>query len=379
MPIHRRSFLKRFAAIGAAATPLGRASMASSGSASASAAEVVADSVVIDALSYLHRNPDLKGADHSTLDLGMLADSGVTVVSPTADTRDKDPDRAFHGAVRRLAELTSTVARHRDQVSFIRTGSEIEVAKVKGRQGVLPNFQGTTAIGTDLNNLEVFHGLGVRQIQLTYNWRNLVGNGCLERVDGGLTRFGLEVVKKMNEMGIVVDVGHSGYRTTLDAVEVSTKPILYSHSNCKALYDHPRNKSDEQIKALARKGGVMGMTILSWFVSEKPRSTLDDLLDHFDHAIQLVGPDHVGIGSDMGLPGWPVTEPDQIWEAVKKGYSTQDWNLVRPKYPPFVEGINDEHRYIAIAGGLQKRGYSIPDIKKVLGLNFLRVYKEVLG
>ena len=379
MSINRRSFLKRLAAAGAVATPIGRGSKASATSAQPSIEAIVADSVVIDALSYLHRNPDLRGADHSTLDLAMLADSGVTVVSPTTDTRDRDPDRAFHGAVRRLAELTSTVARYHDNVTFIRKGSDIETAKAQGKLGVLANFQGTTAIGTDLKNLEVFHGLGVRQIQLTYNWRNLVGNGCLERVDGGLTRFGLELVEKMNEMGIVVDVAHSGYRTTLDAVEASTKPILFSHSNCKALYDHPRNKSDEQIKALARNGGVMGMTILSWFVSEKPRSTLDDLLDHFGHAVQLVGPDHVGFGSDMGLPGWPVTEPDQIWEAVKKGYSAQDWNLVRPKYPPFVDGINDAHRYLTIAKGLKKRGYSMPDIKKVLGLNLLRVYGEVLG
>ena len=380
MPIHRRSFLKHLAAAGTAVvTPLGRTTVDSSTSTPQSVEEVVADSVVIDALSYLHRNPDLPGADHSTLDLAMLADSGVTVVSPTTDTRDRDADQAFHGAVRRLAELSSMVARYRDRVTLIREGSDIELAKAQGKLGVLANFQGSTAIGTDLKNLRIFYQLGLRQIQLTYNWRNLVGNGCLERVDGGLTRFGLELVEKMNEMGVVVDVAHSGYRTTLDAIEASTEPILFSHSNCKALYDHPRNKSDEQIKALAKKGGVMGMTLLTWFVSEKPGAMLDDLLDHFDHVIQLVGPDHVGFGSDLGLPGWFVTEPDRLWEAVKAGYSAQDWNLVRPKYPPFVEGINDERRYITIAKGLKNRGYSIPDIRKVLGLNFLRVYREVLG
>ncbi len=383
MSINRRSFLKRLAAAGVVAAPIGPIggsplAPAAANPTQTSVEAVVADSVVIDALSYLHRNPDLPGADHSTLDLAMLADSGVTVVSPTADTRDRDADQAFHGAVRRLAELSSTVARYRDRVILVREGSDIEMAKTQGKLGVLANFQGSTAIGTDLNNLRIFYNLGLRQIQLTYNWRNLVGNGCLERVDGGLTRYGLELVEKMNEMGIVVDVAHSGYRTTLDAIEASTKPILFSHSNCKTLYDHPRNKSDEQIKALAQKGGVMGMTLLTWFVSEKPRAGLDDLLDHFEHVIQLVGPDHVGFGSDMGLPGWLVTEPDQIWEAVKKGYSARDWQLVRPKYPPFVEGINDAHRYVTIAKGLKKRGYSIPDIKKVLGLNLLRVYGEVL-
>ncbi len=115
----------------------------------------------------------------------------------------------------------------------------------------------------------------------------------------------------MNELGIAVDVSHSGHRTSMDAIEASSKPILFSHTNCKAIYDHPRNKSDEAIKALAKKGGVMGMTLLSWFISENSPSTFDDLLEHFDHVIRLVGPDHVGIGSDMGLPGWRVTKPDQ--------------------------------------------------------------------
>ena len=122
----------------------------------------------------------------------------------------------------------------------------------------------------------------------------------------------------------------------------------------------------------------MGMTLLSWFVSENSPSTLDDLLEHFDHAIRLVGPDHVGIGSDMGLPGWRVTEPDPIWEAVKNGFSERSWELLRPTYPPFVAEVNDARRYFTIAEGLQRRGHSLSDIQKVLGLNFLRVYKEVL-
>ena len=108
----------------------------------------------------------------------------------------------------------------------------------------------------------------------------------------------------MNELGMIVDVGHTGYQSTLDAIELSSRPIVFSHANCKALCDHPRNKTDDQIRALARKGGVMGLTCFNWFVSDKPRSTLADLLDHFDHVIKLVGPEHVGIGSDFGIPGW---------------------------------------------------------------------------
>ena len=138
----------------------------------------------------------------------------------------------------------------------------------------------------------MFFDLGVRQIQLTYNWRNLVGDGCLERTGAGLSYFGVELVERMNELGIAVDVSHSGHRTSMDAIEASSKPILFSHTNCKAIYDHPRNKSDEAIKALAKKGGVMGMTLLSWFISENSPSTFDDLLEHFEsrHSTGRTGP-----------------------------------------------------------------------------------------
>ncbi len=373
MPYTRRSFLRSLGATAAFAH-----SARAHATVSSELEELLSKSIVIDALSYLHRNPDVRGADHSTLDLPMLEESGITMVSPTTDRRTASPDGAYHDALKRLAEIQSIAARYPDRMMLIRTGSDIEAAKRENKVSALPNFQDTTAIGTDLSNLDVLFDLGVRQIQLTYNWRNLVGDGCLERTGAGLSYFGVELVERMNELGIAVDVSHSGHQTSMDAIEASTKPILFTHTNCKAIYDHPRNKSDEAIKALAKKGGVVGMTLLSWFISENSPSTLDDLLDHFDHVIRLVGPDHVGIGSDMGLPGWRVTEPDQIWEAVKSGYSARSWDLVRPKYPPFIAAINDARRYLTIAEGLQRRGHSLTDIQKVLGLNFLRVYKEVL-
>ena len=169
------------------------------------------------------------------------------MVSPTTDRRTASPDGAYHDALKRLAELQSIVARYPNRMMLIRSGSDIEAAKRENRVSALPNFQDTIAIRTDLKNLNVFFDLGVRQIQLTYNWRNLVGDGCLERTGAGLSYYGLELVEKMNELGIVVDVSHSGHRTSMDAIEASTKPILFSHTNCKAIYDHPRNKSDEAI------------------------------------------------------------------------------------------------------------------------------------
>lgn len=373
---NRRSFLK---SIGATAATAGLvAPLRPSTQPSGALEELFRKTILIDALSYLHRDPDLPGADHSTLDLPMLRRSGITMVSPTVSRRAVDPESDFHGAVEGLAELRSLAGHYSEQVLLIGRSSEIEFAKRANKLSCLPNFQDTTPLGTRLENLDALFDLGVRQIQLTYNWRNLIGDGCLERTDAGLSYLGVDLVKRLNELGIVVDVAHCGNRTTLDAIEVSNKPILITHANCKAVYDHPRNKSDEAIRALAGKGGVIGLTLLGWYVSEKSPSTLDDLLDHFDHAIQLVGPDHVGIGSDMGLPGWRVTQPDPLWETVKSAYSARAWDLVKPKYPPFIAALNDERRYLVLARGLRRRGHSLTDVQKILGLNFLRLYKEVL-
>jgi membrane dipeptidase len=182
----------------------------------------------------------------------------------------------------------------------------------------------------------------------------------------------------MNDLGMVVDVGHTGYQSTLDAVEVSGKPIVFSHANCKALCDHPRNKTDDQIKALAKKNGVMGLTCFNWFVSDKPRSGLDDLLNHFDYMAKLVGPDYIGIGSDFSIAGWPGRAPDAEWESHRRIYSDQEWKTIKGRFPPYIDEVNGPQRYHVIAEGLRKRGWAFDDIAKVLGLNFMRVYKEVL-
>jgi membrane dipeptidase len=261
---------------------------------------------------------------------------------------------------------------------LIRSFPDVLSAKQQKKLGVLINVQNSACIERDLKNLDLFHDLGLRQIQLTFNWRNWVGDGCTERTQAGLSYFGVDMVHRMNELGMIVDVGHTGYQSTLDAVEVSNKPIVFSHTNCKALCDHPRNKTDDQIRALAKKGGVMGLTCFNWFVSDRPRSTLDDLLNHFDHVAKLVGPDHVGIGSDFSVAGWAAKAPDAEWEAHKKLYSEKEWKTIKGRFPPYIDEVNNALKYHTIAEGLRKRGWAVNDIAKALGLNFVRVYREVL-
>jgi membrane dipeptidase len=332
---------------------------------------MMAKALIIDDLAGFNPNPSLP--DHG---FAMVKESGVTIVGPTIGS--VVPDESYESSLIGLGRLATRISQFADRMMLIRNYSDIETARRQKKLGVLANFQNSTAIGTDLKRLDLFYGLGVRQIQLTFNWRNWVGDGCTERTQAGLSYFGVDVIQKMNDLGIIVDVAHTGYQTTLDAIEVSKKPIVFSHTNCKALNAHPRNKTDDQIKALAAKGGVMGISSFNWFVSDKPQSSVEDLFNHYDHVIKLVGPDHVGIGSDFGLPGDRYKEGDPEWVDHLRIYDPREWKALKGRWPPFIDAMNDEHRYRTIARGLYKRGHSTAVIEKVLGQNFARIYREIL-
>ena len=368
----RRRFLQAAALAAAAAAVRPDGTEAAQGDGPArSVEEIFARGVVVDDLGGFMPNPKLPNDGWDA-----LAASGLTVC--TGGVGSVVPHESVDSTVAGLARLAATVARHADRMVQVRTFGDIERARRDKRLAVIANVQNSTCVGSEIKNLDRFYDLGLRQIQITFNWRNWVGDGCTERTQAGLSYFGVDLVRRMNELGMIVDVGHTGYQSTLDAIELSSRPIVFSHTNCKALCDHPRNKSDDQIRALARKGGVMGLSCFNWFVSDKPRSTLSDLLDHYDHVIKLVGPDHVGIGSDFGIPGWAAREPDEEWEEHKRIYSDWEWKLIKGRFPPYIDETNNEKRYWTIAHGLQGRGHSTAVIEKVLGQNFLRVFQAVL-
>jgi len=373
MDLSRRAVLKgTFAASAIASMPASLNSfMEEPPSSFSSLDEIFKSSIIIDDLSGFDPKPSLPDAGFS-----VVRESGVTIVGPTLG--EVAPETAFLSTVEELGKTTELILRYADRMILIRSFPDVMKAKRENKLGVLANVQNSACIGHDLKNLDLFYSLGLRQIQLTFNWRNIVGDGCTERTQAGLSYFGVDMVKRMNELGMIVDAAHTGYQSTLDAVEVSDKPIVFSHTNCKALCDHPRNKSDDQIKALARRGGVIGLSCFNWFVSDKPRSTLEDLLQHFDHVAKLVGPEYIGIGSDFSVAGWAGREPDAEWEAHKKIYSEAEWKTIKGRFPPYIEAVNDPRRYHTIAEGLQKRGWKPDDIAKVLGLNLVRVYREVL-
>jgi membrane dipeptidase len=372
MAITRREVLKGLA-VTAFGTSLG-SSLPSTGAPQAASSEIdelISRSIVIDDLSGFEPKPSLPGAGFS-----IIKESGITMIGPTLG--DVEPGDAYATSVASISKMLNQIAMYPDRMMLIRGPNDVEQAKKQGKLGVLINFQNSAAIGLDLKNLDTFYDMGLRQIQLTFNWRNWVGDGCTERTQAGLSYFGVDMVHRMNDLGMLVDVSHTGYQSTLDAIEVSKGPIVFSHTNCKTVCDHPRNKTDDQIKALAAKGGVMGLTCFNWFVSNKPVSTLDDLLDHYDYMMKLVGADHIGIGSDFNVAAWAGRAPDAEWEQHMRLYGEREAKVLKSRFPPYIDAVNGPQRYHVIAQGLRKRGFSTGDIEKILGLNFLRVYKQVL-
>lgn len=255
------------------------------------------------------------------------------------------------------------------------TGDDIRRAKAEGKHAGLVTAQNTVAIGQDLDNLDMFYECGLRVLQLSYNMMNFVGSGCTERTDAGISNFGARFIERMNKLGMVVDTGHCGNRTTLDACEISCMPVIASHTCVEALSGHARGKSDEEIRALAKTGGVIGIVTVPTFLNMNGPATMNDLLDHVDYVARLVGPDQVGIGTD-----WPNSLPD--WGARLLAEQVAPTIGFRPqdKVPTteVVDGFADYREFINITRGLVSRGYSDEQVRAILGGNWLRVLDQVL-
>lgn len=260
------------------------------------------------------------------------------------------------------------------------TGVEdIYRAKRENKLGIIFHFQGSLPFEDDINTVELYHRLGLRIGELCYNARDRVGCGCAVEEDTGLTAFGADIISEMNRLGIVVDCAHTGTRTSLDAIEASQTPVIISHGNVKAVHNNGRNIDDELILAIAKNGGVIGMSGFPGFVSEKSRPTLDDLLLHVDHVAQLVGVEHVCLAMDYVEYQTGITDDDKammIYNSILESGAWTAENYPAPPwhYPREVEMPEDLHH---ISIGLHKRGYSRQDIEGILGLNLIRILKEV--
>lgn len=263
----------------------------------------------------------------------------------------------------------------------IDTVADMEYANRSGKTGVMLTYQDSKHFDT-VDDVNLFYSLGQRLSQLTYNYANRIGSGGFDNEDKGLTEYGYAIVKRMNEVGMAVDVSHPSDRVTLEAIEVSSKPVIITHSNCRSLNPgHPRAKTDEMIRKLAAKGGIMGIAEIRFMVKDKEPVTVEDFLDHYDHIIKLVGPEYAGIGTDFDLE----TEDNPLYiEQRKKMFSDIDGERAKKyrmhtdeKYLVGIAGIDHPKRTYDIVEGFIRRGYSDETIRMILGGNFVRASKEI--
>jgi membrane dipeptidase len=271
-----------------------------------------------------------------------------------------------------MAEWNGFVAHHAGDMMRIDSVAGLDRVKDSGKLGILIGVQNAEHFQT-LADIDYFFSLGLRVAQLTYNTRNLIGNGATERRDEGLSDYGEAVVGRMNMVGMAIDVSHCGDRTTMDAFEASKKPVLITHSNCRALVPgHPRLKTDEAIKRMAATGGVMGITGMRMFVRDREPTTIEHVLDHFDHVVKLVGVDHVGVGSDSDLNGYDKLPP-AVLAQMRAGFKSS--YAAREKID--IEGLDHPKRMFDLTEGLIHRKYSDADITLILGLNFRRALSQI--
>jgi len=377
--VNRRSFLKTAGGgVGLAATMVNRGRylpFAGGPEYSARAIELVERSTVIDMLAPLWISPSktmkmLGNPDNFTSeDYAPYKDCGINVFHIAIGTGGPD---AYLETLKFLSGYDSFLARHDAWFARVDTPSRLDGIKASGKVGILLGIQNSEHF-RKVDDVDYFYGLGQRVSQLTYNARTLIGNGSTERRDDGLSDFGVAIVERMNKVGMAVDVSHCGDTTTLDAFQASKKPVLITHANCRALNpNHPRCKTDEAIKAMAAKGGVMGITEVRMFVSPTEPTGLDAMLDHYDHVRKLVGVEHVGVGSDIDLLGYDAMPPDE-YKQLKAGYKSSYG--FRDKID--IDGYTFAKRPFDLAEGLIRRKYGDADVEAILGGNFRRVLKEI--
>lgn len=342
---------------------------------SARAIRLVRESVVVDMLNPFTLDFPQMGRwsidpeSFTAAHFQRYQESGINVFHIAVGTGGPE---AYESTLKFLAGWNAFVAGQDERLMRIDSAADFARVKKSGKAGILLGVQNSEHFRR-LDDVDFFYGLGQRVSQLTYNSRNRIGNGSTERRDEGLSDFGVAIVERMNRVGMAVDVSHCGDRTTLDAFEVSKQPVLITHSNCRALVPgHPRCKTDEAIQAMARSGGVMGITGVRMFVKADEPTTIEHLLDHYNHVAKLVGVEHLGVGSDTDLDGYDAMslEANQRLRAGYKGSYG-----FREKID--IEGADHPKRTFDLAEGLIRRRYRDADIRLILGRNFQRVLSEI--
>ncbi len=338
--------------------------------------------------------------------LGSLGDPNPSGEEPTPESRRRFSDRViadarasgldavnvtlgyvsgdeppFEQSVREIARWDARLRSRPADLVKVLAAADILRARREARIGVIYGFQNAAMLVGDASRVQVFADLGVRVVQLTYNIANIVGDGAMVTEDRGLTAFGREAVEALNAARLMVDLSHSGERTCLEAARISRAPVSINHTGCRALTDLPRNKSDEELRLVASRGGFVGLYFMP-FLSPDSVADAADVVAHIDHAVNVCGEDHVGIGTDGGTTGiddmaaFRAAMRGQVAARRAAGIGAAGEN---PDTLPFVEALSGPHQFRRLIALLDRRGYSTGRIEKIMGLNFLGFAREVWG
>lgn len=318
------------------------------------------------------------------LDLAAMVSAGMDAALCDLPIYPRAPAEAEQ-ALRAWAEASAAGTR---SFELVRRRSDLASAKAAGKFGVILGSQDAAILGTsvysvsdeNLQRLRQFHGLGLRVLQLTHNERNGVGDGFRERIDGGLSLLGEAVVGDMNRLGMLVDLSHCSDATTHGAILRSGRPVAVTHAGCRALYPSLRNKSDETIRRLADRGGFFGVYMVSRWLTRASSSSVEDVVDHIDHAVRVGGIELPGFGSDQPILGEPAPQSEKV--AALAGYQAR--NIGLPGAEPLnghvtCADLDRPDRMAVLSAALRRRGYRADAVDKILGGNFARVFGEAVG
>ena len=373
MPVSRRKFLHL-------ATAAGLTALSSKGLFAAdSATALYSRSLIIDGLGFPGSMDTEEGASLTTAELGHVSESGLSAVHLTVGpVGTLSALQSFEKIVRDVARWEREIDDHPEVFARVRKANDILLARESGRTGLIYGLQDGVSFEDDTERLPALRQIGIRVIQPTYNRRNLLGDGCMEPADAGLSRNGLIAIERMNQLGITVDLSHCGRRTAADAIKISKRPLSFTHTGCYALAEHPRHRTDEEIRAISASGGVTGIFIMPYLAKGK-QPTAADVIRHLEHAINVGGEDHVSLGTDGTVSPSVLTEEykEHFREMTRKRkeagiaapYETEEGYL-------FANDLNTPRRLEVLAGMLLERGHSESRVEKIMGTNVLRLFND---
>ncbi|ABQ69234.1 peptidase M19 [Rhizorhabdus wittichii DC-6] len=376
MTIERREFLALATATAATAALPGPLL-------AAAAADPLTGRIVVNALGGLGDPNDRGDGLVPRFSPRVLAEahaSGLTAVNITLGYV-AGPADPFEASVRDIAATDRLVREHGRDLVKILTAADIRRARTEGKVGLIYGFQNGAMMGKDVGRADIFANLGVRIFQLTYNPANQIGDGSMAPENRGITPFGHELIARLNALRVMVDLSHSGERTCLEAARASRAPISINHTGCRALVDLPRNKTDAELRLVAERGGFVGIYFMP-FLNATGHARAEDVVAHIDHAVNVCGEDHVGIGTDGDvtaiddLKAYEATLAKEIAERRAAGISAAG---ERPDTYPFVVDLRGPDQFRTLARLLQAKGYGSARIEKILGANFLRYAETIWG